>query len=240
MTNDTQDINEPTPLRERLKKARIPVDDINTFLAYVLGEKHKERKKDKKPVTNNTDDMLYTMFIRWHKLGMVIDGVNVVITGKAMSMVTYHGYKNRVKKTYPSAIFDVQLVREGDEFKVSKKSGKIEYTHEIANPFEDKPITGAYCVITIGEQQYFESLNMADYGKMKGQSKNQSTWNTWQSEFVLKSVIKRACKRHFYDVVQEIDEADNDDYGLTDDALEASDEKMSKIIAKAKANADNS
>ena len=182
------------------------------------------------------------MFIKWWKLGMVIDGVNVVITGRAMSIVTFHGYKNKVKQNYPSATFDVQLVREGDEFKVSKRSGQIEYTHEITSPFEDKPIVGAYCLIDIDGKQYFESLNMSDYQKMKQNSKNKSTWDTWESEFVLKSVIKRACKRHFYDIVADIDQQDNQDYGLEtlDESVKANEDKKAKIIAQAKANADNS
>lgn len=211
-------------LKEKLKKFRVPVDDINRFLAYVEGEKHKEQDKDYKPVTNNTDEMLYTMFVKFWKLGLAIDGVNVVITGKAMAMVTFHGYKNKVLQNYPSAKFDVQLVRNGDEFKVSKKDGAISYTHDIANPFGSDPIIGAYCVITIDDKGYFEALNERDFNFMKGGSKQSSLWQKWDSEFWLKSVIKRACKRHFYDVVKEVDEVDNEDYGQNEKPKEVIDE----------------
>jgi recombinational DNA repair protein RecT len=160
--------------------------------------------------------MLYTMFIKWWGLGLVIDGVNIVITGRAMSMVTYQGYKNKVRSVYPSAKFDVQLMREGDTFKVSKQSGKVEYSHDIADAFSEKPIIGAYCVISIDGRDYFEGLNRKDYEEMKKGSKQGYLWDKWDSEFWLKSVIKRACKRHFYDEIKEIDENDNGDYGQRD------------------------
>lgn len=230
----------PVSLKDKLKKMRMPVDDINTFLAYVTEEKTKEAKKDsdKRPVTNNTDDMLYTMAYRWFKLGLVIDGVNVVITGRSMSMVTYHGYKNKVKQSYPDAKFDVQLVREGDTFSVSKKSGHIEYDHQIGDAFDDeKPIKGAYCVITIDGRDYFEALGKKDYTEMQNSSKQSFLWKKWESEFWLKSVIKRACKRHFYDVVKDIDLQDNEDYGIAEQ-VKASDDKKAAILAAHKG-ADN-
>ena len=213
-------------LKERLKKKRVPVDEVNKFLAYVRGAQQQEAaNKAKKadaptPVTNNNNDMLYTMFIKWWGLGLVIDGVNIVITGKAMSMVTFHGYKNKVRQTYPTAKFDVQLVRDGDTFSVKKADGRVNYTHEIGDAFSEKEIIGAYCVISIDGRDYFEALNKKDFTEMKNASKQGYLWLKWDSEFWLKSVIKRACKRHFYDQVKAIDEIDNADYGLTDEAME--------------------
>jgi recombinational DNA repair protein RecT len=237
---------EPTTLKEKLKKMRMPVDDINKFLAYVTGERQKEgaakrRKPDAStPVTDNTDDMLYTMAYKFWNLGLVIDGINVVITGKAMAMVTYHGYKNKVKQTYPTATFDVQLVREGDTFTVAKESGHVIYSHQFGSPFENKPIQGAYCAIKIDDNDYFEALNQRDYKEMQKSSKQGFLWDKWESEFWLKSVIKRACKRHFNDVVAEIDKVDNEDYGAKDTKdVKASDSKKAEIIAAAKAQDDN-
>lgn len=236
---------EPITLKDKLKKMRMPVGDINKFLAYVQGEKTREaagKAKDPKayaPVTSNTDDMLYTMAFKWYGQGLVIDGVNVVVTGRGMAMVTYHGYKNKVKQVYPDATFDVQLVREGDTFSVSKESGAVVYQHNFGDPFTDKPIQGAYCVIKFGGNDYFEALNKKDFEEMKNSSKNPSTWTKWPSEFWLKSVIKRACKRHFNDVTIEIDKMDNEEYGLAE-RVKASDDKKADIIAKAQAaNVDN-
>lgn len=233
---------EPKTLKEMLKKMHVRVGDINRFTTYVNGEMAKEKKaklKDSKaytPISNNDMNALYAMFVKFYNLGLVIDGVNVVITGRDMAMVTYHGYKNKVKQIYPDATFDVQLVREGDEFKVSKESGSVMYTHNFGDPFTEKPIIGAYCVIKIGDNDYLETLNKKDYTAMRGGSKNSNLWDKWESEFWLKSVIKRACKRHFNDITVDIDTIDNESYGLAD-RVTASNDKKADIIAKAKENA---
>lgn len=238
------DTPEPTTLKEKLKKMRMPVDKINQFLAYIEGEKTKERAaKAKKPdaytpVLSNTDDQLYTMAFKFWGLGLVIDGINVVITGRGMALPTFHGYKNKVKQIYPDAVFDVQLVREGDTVKFAKESGSVIYTHEIGDPFSEKAIQGAYCVIKFGGNEYLETLNKQDYTKMRDSSKNPSTWNKWESEFWLKSVIKRACKRHFNDITIELDKIDNESFGLAE-KVKASDSKKADIIARAQANNDS-
>lgn len=227
-----------TTLKDKLKKMHMPVNDINKFLAYIEGQKTQEKnsKSDYKPVTSNTDDQLYTMAFKFKGLGLVIDGVNVVITGKGMAMVTYHGYKNKVKSIYPTATFDVQLVREGDTFSVAKESGEVVYSHQFGDPFGNSKINGAYCIIKIDGQDYFEALNRHDFEEMKKGSKNSSTWDKWESEFWLKSVIKRACKRHFNDITIEIDKVDNESYGLAD-KVTATDDKQADIIKKARENA---
>lgn len=207
---------EPVTLKDKLKKMRMPVDDINKFLAYISGERAKEKGKEsnKQPVTNNTDDMLYTLAFKFYGLGLIIDGINVVITGRAMAMVTYNGYKNKVKQSYPSATFDIQLVREGDTFSVAKESGEVIYSHQFGSPFENNKINGAYVVIKIDGTDYFEALNRRDYEEMQKSSKQSFLWDKWESEFWLKSVMKRACKRHFFDIVAEIDKTDNEQYGV--------------------------
>jgi hypothetical protein len=241
---------EPTTLKEKLKKMRMPVDKINQFLAYVQGEKTKEAaaidkaKREGKnrpytPVTSNTDDQLYTMAFKFWGLGLVIDGINVVITGRGMALPTFHGYKNKVKQIYPDATFDVQLVREGDTTSFAKESGSIVYSHQLGSPFEEKKIQGAYCVISFGGQQYLETLNERDYTAMKAASKNPSTWDKWPSEFWLKSVIKRACKRHFNDITIELDKYDNELYGINEQVKAPADKKASIIAAAKAGNADN-
>lgn len=211
-------------LKEKLIDKKIPDNEIEQYMLYLVNAQREEEQRQKKDpkkglgaVRSNSIDTLYSLFTKYRKMGLPIDGTNVVITGKNMAMVTYNGYKNKVKQSYPSATFDVQLVREGDEFKFSKKDGRMTYTHDFGNPFQDNPIIGAYCIIEIGEKQYFESLNTADFGKMKDTSRQKYLWGQWASEFWLKSVLKRACKRHFYDEVKEIDKNDNDDYGVDEE-----------------------
>lgn len=191
-----------------------------SFLAYI------DTLKDDK----NSEDQLYRLYVKYHNLGIVIDGVNAVVAGRGMVLVTYHGYKNKVLAVYPEAKFDVQLVREGDEFNFAKESGGVLYSHSFGSPFEDKPIIGAYAVIATRRGDVVEFLNKNDYQAMKENSKLSGTWDKWPSEFWLKSVVKRACKRHFYDVVAEIDKVDNEDFGLAEEIKDA-ESKLEEIIA---------
>lgn len=208
-------------LKDTLIDKKIPEEAVNKIIAYISNAKREETKKDpaKRPVSNNSADQLYSLIIKFWNMGLPVDGVNVVITGINMGMVTYHGYKNKVLATYPETQFDIQLVREGDEFRVSKESGSILYSHTIADPFATTPadIVGAYVVFKNKRGEFIETLNKADYENMKKASKQSYLWGQWESEFWLKSVIKRACKRHFFDVVAEIDKVDNDSYGLAID-----------------------
>lgn len=205
-------------LKDTLIEKKIPEAQVNKIIAYIESAKKSEEGKDanKRPVTNNDAQTLYRLIMKYWNLGLAIDGVNVVITGKNMAMVTFNGYKNKVLATYPETEFDVQLVKEGDTFKFSKDSGHVKYTHDLADPFgtAKSKIVGAYVVFKNKRGEFLETLNRDDYEKMKKASKQAYLWGDWESEFWLKSVIKRACKRHFYDVVDEIDKVDNDDYGL--------------------------
>jgi recombinational DNA repair protein RecT len=210
-------------LKNKLLSRGYKESSVNKFLAHL-----DDKASAKYPITVKPE-AAYGMYVKVANLGLEFDGINVVLTGQNMFMVTYHGYKNKVKQVYPSAKFDVQLVREGDVFDMSKNSGKVTYNHVMTNPFEDKNIRGAYVVIDIDGFQYPETLSKEDYNKMKDGSKQSQLWDKWESEFWLKSVMKRACKRHFYDVIAEIDEVDNSDYGLADEVNEA-EKKVDSIV----------
>ncbi|MDP4226021.1 MAG: recombinase RecT [Bacteroidota bacterium] len=226
-----------TKVKELLDGKSYPEVEVRKFIAYLDDTKRSELAKpeEKRSVTKNSEQDIYSIFVKYYNMGVLIDGVNAVIAGRNMAMVTYHGYKNAVLRAYPETEFDVQLVREGDEFGVAKESGSIIYRHNIADPFsqESHPIIGAYAIIKTKRGEYFEALNKADFDEMKKGSKMKYLWETWESEFWLKSVIKRACKRHFYDLVAEIDKQDNDDFGL-EEKVKAGDAKKSDIIAEAK------
>ena len=160
---------------------------------------------------------LYGLITKYLNAGSNLDGINVVLTGKNMGLITFHGYMNKVKSLHPEVFFDVQLVREGDEFKFAKESGSVVYTHNIGNPFKDEKIIGAYCVVKLnndGNDESLELLNAEDFQKMKGSSRNSTTWNKWESEFWRKSVIKRACKIYFAEEVAALETIDNEDFGL--------------------------
>lgn len=211
-------IQEVDQLKTKLLEKKMPEQAVNKMMAYVLGELRSEQKKEanKRPVTNNTIDQLYTMIYKWYNMGLPVDGVNVIISGRGMTMVTFHGYKNKVLQIYPETQFDIQLVREGDTFNVGKESGEVVYSHTIADPFdvESRKIIGAYVVFKNKRGEFIETLGRKDFEQMKAQSKQSSLWGKWESEFMLKSVIKRACKRHFYDIIEDIDKDDNENFGL--------------------------
>lgn len=201
-------------MREELseKVSAYPKDSQTKFLSYIFSINRFDKKGKNQLHDNNVVD-LFNLFMKFYNIGITIDGTNAVIAGKRMAMVTYHGYKNVVLRTYPEAKFDLQLVKEGDEFKVAKESGSVVYSHQLNNPFSNAQIIGAYCVIKTDRGEFFEALTKEDFEQMKKGSKQFYLWNDWESEFWLKSVIKRACKRHFYDVVEKIDKHDNEDFG---------------------------
>jgi hypothetical protein len=223
-----------------LEKYKLPaqVDLVNTSILY-MQKKITEKKKDdsgKWVLSYNFDPgWLLQSIAECIDNGFALDGVNYVITGNRMYMPTYHAFKNKIYMVYPDTVFDLQLVREGDEFTVSKESGAVLYQHNIADPFTstESKIKGAYCVIKNSRGEFLETLNSTDFEKMRNSSKNPALWGKWLSEFWLKSVIKRACKRHFHDITKAIDEKDNEVVGI-DDMVKASDDKKAAIVAAKK------
>lgn len=191
--------------------------DVNKFIAYI-DSINKTDRNGKDLLFNMKSDQLLKLYIKYINVGIVLDGVNAVITAYERVFITWVGYKNKVLSVYPESEFDVQLVRDGDMFQVAKQSGKVVYTHDISDPFSsNKGIIGAYCIIKNKRGEALETLGLDDYDKMKQSAMMKSTWDKWASEFWLKSVIKRACKRHFNDIVEEIDKLDNQDYQNDED-----------------------
>jgi recombinational DNA repair protein RecT len=130
--------------------------------------------------------------------------------------IDYHTYKNKLLETYPESIIDIQLVFDGDDLNFSKESGKIIYNHKINNPFaKDKKAIGGYCVIKNRMGEFLEIMNDTEIQKCKQVAKMKTIWNTWETEMYLKTIIKRACKRFFHDIVKEIEDKDNEDYDLS-------------------------
>ena len=122
----------------------------------------------------------------------------------------------------------MQNVHEGDTFSFNKENGKVIYSHKINNPFAlDKQIIGCYCIMKNSRGEFLETLNMQDIEKMKAVAMTKNIWNDWQSEMVLKSVIKRACKRHFRDIIVNVEKIDNENNDL--DRVNVEDLIQSKI-----------
>lgn len=215
---------------------------VDTSILYVQ-KKIAETKKDGDKWVKSYNfgaDFLLQSIAECIDNGFALDGVNYTITGNRMYMPTYHAFKNKIYMVYPESEIDVQLIREGDEYSFAKESGSVIYTHNVGDPFttQEPKIKGAYCVIKNSRGEFLETLNLSDYTEMKNSSKQPRLWDKWASEFWLKSVIKRACKRHFHDITKSIDEKDNEVIGLAD-VVKASDDKKASIIDAAKGKSDD-
>ncbi len=208
-------------------------------LEYVY-KKSVEKKQDKSgryvPSYSLKNGFIYIAITDCVSQGFALDGINFVLAGNRMVMPTYHAFKNKLYSIYPETVIDLQIVREGDDYNFAKESGSSIYSHAISDPFEakERKIIGAYCIIKNQRGDFLEFLNQTDYKKMRDSSKNPLLWDKWESEFWLKSVIKRACKRHFHDITDKLSEIDNKVSGL-EDIVKADKETKDSIIEAMKA-----
>lgn len=197
---------------EAMLENGIPANIVKKILAYW------DSDKNNKAVWQLNDGAARVkLATKFWNLGIPLDGLNAAITGKNKVFITWVGYKNKVLSLYPEAQFDVQLIRDGDKYEFSKDSGKVIYTHQLADPFAENAspaIKGAYAVLKYSRGEVLETLDVKTYNQMKSSSMLKSSWEAWESEFWLKSVIKRVCKRAFHDEFEEIEKVDNEDYDM--------------------------
>lgn len=200
-----------------IKEGLIDFNDqeVNNYIVY-LSTIEKE-SKNAHWINKISDKEWIHAFKKVKADGLVVDGDTVTFQfrGKLLISYNYQAYKNKVIVRYPETKFDLQLVHEGDSFSFSKSSGSVIYSHSIDDPFGDKrEIIGAYCVIKNERGEFLETINQSEIKKMRAVAKTQRIWDLWEGEMVLKSVTKRACKRHFKDLVESIDKTDNENYDL--------------------------
>jgi recombinational DNA repair protein RecT len=191
-------------------------EKVNVFVNYIEFLK-KELDKDNKAknwwLSKVTKEEFANAFVKVASTGLFIDGDTVTLTYRKQLLITYdyHAYQNKILAAYPETKFDFGIVHEGDTFTISKESGKVIYSHKIANPFaKDNEIIGAYGVIKNNKGEFIETINLDDIDKMRKSSTMGFIWNTWFARMVLKSVIKRLCAVHFKDLVKEIEVQDNE------------------------------
>lgn len=194
------------------------VDRYINYLKFLETDKDREGKPRNAWFKYLKDEQAIDLYKKVSIDNLFIDGETITIQfkGKVMVSYNYQAYKNRVLNIYPESKFDIQVVYEGDEFSFRKESGSVIYSHKLVDPFNtEREIIGTYCIIKNNRGEFLETLNMTDIKKMKSVAKTQRIWDQWFSEMVLKSVIKRACKRHFKDITQNIDKIDNENYDLS-------------------------
>ena len=194
--------------------------EVSVYVQYLnklATEKDKDGNFKNKWFSFFKDTQAIKLYENVAKDGLFIDGDTIILQFKGNVVVDYNyqAYKNKLLMIYPESKFDIQNVYEGDTFEFKKESGKVVYTHEMGNPFAaTKKIIGCYCIIKNQRGEFIETLNMEDIAKMRNVAKTQAIWNAWEGEMTLKSVIKRACKRHFKDVIVNIEIIDNENYDL--------------------------
>lgn len=216
------------------------IELVNASILYVQKKIGEKDKYSENPKYNFAADFLLQSIAECIDNGFGLDGVNYVITGNRMYMPSYKAFKNKLYMVYPDTVIDLQVIRDGDTYNFAKEGGSVIYSHGIGDPFETKEreIIGAYCVIKNSRGEFLETLNKTDFEKMRMGSKSPDLWLKWLSEFWLKSVIKRACKRHFNDITNALEEKDNEVVGLADVVKAPSAKKQAIIEAKKKATSD--
>lgn len=206
------------------------VNNYITYLKFIESEKTKDQKTKNAWFSFQKEDQLVDIYKKVASDNVFIDGETITIgfRGKLLITYNYQAYKNLVLNVYPETLFDMQNVHEGDSFSFNKENGKVIYSHKINNPFDlNKKIIGTYCIIKNSRGEFLETLNMQDIEKMRAVATTKNIWDDWQSEMVLKSVIKRACKRHFRDIVVNVEKIDNENNDL--DRVNVEDLIQSKI-----------
>jgi len=193
------------------------IDRYINYLKYLETEKEKDGTLKNKWFVYFKEKDAIDIYTKVAIDNLCIDGETITLQFKGRVMVSYNyqAYKNRLLNIYPESMFDIQIVNDGDEFSFHKENGKVIYSHKIKDPFNPSPkIIGTYCIIKNKRGEFLETLNMTDIEKMKSVAKTKNVWDQWFSEMVLKSVIKRACKRHFADITTNIEKIDNENYDL--------------------------
>jgi hypothetical protein len=163
------------------------------------------------------DEDLVQVFKKVQIDGLWVNGTSVTLgfRGSILPVYNFQAYKDKLIIAYPESKVDLQLVHEGDEFSLNKESGKVNYSHDFGDPFAvTRVIIGAYCIVKNKRGEFIETLNMVEISKMKEAAKTKAIWNVWEGEMILKSVIKRACKRHFNDHFEKIMKVDNEENDL--------------------------
>jgi len=192
-------------------------EQVEKFAAYVT--RLFQEKKDGKPknywLQSRKEEEMADLFKRVARDGLVFDGVHITLQSTGISY-DYVAFKNKMLLAYPDSKIDVQLVYEGDEFSVAKESGSVVYSHSIKNPLSQDPkqITGGYCVIQNKRGEFITLLSKDDIARHRKVAKTDFIWQAWPKEMALKTVIKKACKQHFDDIYEGINELDNGNYDL--------------------------
>jgi len=190
--------------------------DVEKYCSYVEQLRTEKKKDGNNWVLKNdwavkrSDEKFAEYFRIVANDGLVLDGKDITVQKTGISY-SYVAYKNKMLLAYPESMVDVSLVYDGDEFSFQKESGKVIYSHTVANPFKQKSnqILGGYCVIKNKRGEFLTTLSTEEIEKHRLVAKTDTIWQHWTREMYLKTLIKKACSQHFRDVFTTIEEQDN-------------------------------
>lgn len=193
-------------------------DKVKVYTDYLFKlstTKNKDKSLKNKWMGYKKDDELISCFKKVALDGLNFDGVHITLQSTGISY-DYIAYKNKMYLVYPESLIDVALVYKDDTFNFQKQSGRVVYTHNITNPFnqEQKDIIGGYCVIKNKRGEFITLLSKENIEKHRKVAKTDAIWTAWFHEMCFKTLIKKACKQHFVDIFQNIETIDNENYDL--------------------------
>jgi len=202
---------------------QVQVETFANYCYHLWTVTNKNSGQKKNPwMEKNTDEYLIACFKTVDADGLIFDGQHITLQSTGISY-DYQAYKNKMLLSYPESVIDDDLVYATDVFEFNKDSGHVTYTHNIINPFdrEDKDIIGGYCVIKNKRGEFLTLLSLADIEKHRKVAKTDYIWKEWFVEMARKTVIKKACKKHFNDIYQNIINLDNENNDI-DNPLDVS------------------
>jgi len=187
--------------------------EVDNYIWYI-----DKLKKDWKStfIKNYSNEQLAQIFLKVANEGLVFDWIHITLQSTGVSY-DYVAYKNKMLLVYPESTIDVSLVYSGDDIDFGKESGKITYRHKIKNPFEtrkDEDIIWAYAVIINKRGEFLTTLNKEELEKHRKTAKTDYIWKAWFAEMCMKTIMKKSCKTHFWDVFTGIEEMDNENYDV--------------------------
>lgn len=147
--------------------------------------------------------------------GLFFDGIHITLQSTGISY-DYIAYRNLMYQIYPESIIDLGIIYSDDTFIFQKHSGKITYTHNINNPFNQNEdnMVGGYVVIKNKRGEFLTLLNKEDIKKHRKVAKTDTIWRAWPIEMAMKTLIKKATKLHFNDIYSNVETLDNEQYDL--------------------------
>lgn len=185
-------------------------EDVERYIAYMAKLEKDEKNKFMQFMT---DEKIAEWFRRVASEWLVFDWIHITLLSTWI-FYDYVALKNKMLIVYPESVFDIWIVYEWDDFSFSKKDWKVFYNHKIANPFSKKEsdIIGAYAIVKNKRWEFITLLSKEDLQKHRETAKTDFIWKSWYTEMCMKTVTKKACKMHFWDIYTNIEEMDNENY----------------------------